>query len=568
MTVATVHHRQADPFRVIGLAICFGLVGAILLPYLLVVLDATGITGDSLAADAFAAATSASGLQTLRNTVMLVFPATIAALTVAAVLAWLNERTDARLGWLSEIMPVLPMFVPPIAGAIGWVFLAAPTAGMINVWARQIAAWFGVEIAGVFNIFSWQGLIVVYALYLTPYAYVSLAAGLRSIDPATEEAARVAGAGAWETMRRVTLPSLGPSIGGALLIVVAMGFALFSLPIVIGTTAGIDVLSVEIVRAMTRTFPADLATAYGYSALLIIIVGGAWLAQRKLSSGLGFATIGGRGVRQDLMSLGPLKWVARAVMLIYLALTSVLPVLGLLTVALQPFWTPNIDLSNLTLQNFEAVLSRGTVGGALRNSVLIGAAVATVGMFVAAAVAFFTLRRRSRLGTAVDGVTKLPAAIPNIVTALAILLAFAGPPFRLGGTFLILFLAYIVVYFPHASVNASAAFLQVGPQLREAASVSGANQGAVFHRVLLPLMLPGLAAGWAFLFVLVAGDVNVAALLAGTRTPVTGFVILDLFGNGTYPLLAALSVMMTALTTIVVTSMLIYTRHLGRRQSG
>src|SRR5690606_28083825 len=79
------------------------------------------------------------------NTVFLVVAASSIALVIGSLLAWANERTDARLGPLTDSLPLLPFLLPPVAGAIGWVLLLSPRAGYVNVWIRDIGGWFGVE---------------------------------------------------------------------------------------------------------------------------------------------------------------------------------------------------------------------------------------------------------------------------------------------------------------------------------------------------------------------------------------------------------------------------------------
>ncbi|MBN3586057.1 hypothetical protein JYB64_27050, partial [Algoriphagus aestuarii] len=92
----------------------------------------------------------------------------------------------------AEALPLMPLFVPAIAGSIGWVFLATPEAGFLNYWLRKLLALVGVHLqTGPLDIFTWPGLVFVYALYLTPYAYLAISSGLQSLDPALEEAAQV-----------------------------------------------------------------------------------------------------------------------------------------------------------------------------------------------------------------------------------------------------------------------------------------------------------------------------------------------------------------------------------------
>src|SRR5690606_30245437 len=183
--------------------------------------------------DGYLSAASALSLpelpRTVLNTVIVIGASTVAAVIVASVLAWLNQRTNARIGWVTDVLPVVPMLVPSIAGAIGWVLLAAPNAGFINVAARTVGGWLGFE-PPVFNIFSWHGLIFVYTLYLLPQVYLTVSTALRNVDPAIEEAARVTGSGPLRVLLTVTLPAVRPALMSGALLALVYGVALFSVP--------------------------------------------------------------------------------------------------------------------------------------------------------------------------------------------------------------------------------------------------------------------------------------------------------------------------------------------------
>jgi iron(III) transport system permease protein len=173
-------------------------------------------------------------------------------------------------------------------------------------------------------------------------------------------------------------------------------------------------------------------------------------------------------------------------------------------------------------------------------------------------------RSSRRSARVLDAGIKLPASVSNIVLAVGVLLAFAGPPFNLRGTQLILLVGYLVLYLPHGSVAADTAAGQVGPELTEASQVAGASAGRTFARIQIPLMVPGLAAGWALLFVRMTGDLTASALLAGTRNPVVGARILDVYQNGSYAEVAALSTVLVAVTGTVVALTLVWSRRRSR----
>ena len=97
---------------------------------------------------------------------------------------------------------------------------------------------------------------------------------------------------------------------------------------------------------------------------------------------------------------------------------------------------------------------------------------------------------------------------------------------------------------------------------------TGAGSGRTFRRVYIPIMLPGLIAGWALLFVRMTGDLSASALLSGTSNPVVGARILQVYAAGSYPLLAALALCLTIVTATVLLVVMGYTRRRTRVGAG
>ena len=265
-----------------------------------------------------------------------------------------------------------------------------------------------------------------------------------------------------------------------------------------------------------------------------------------------FATIGGKGSRAARVSLGRRRWPARVIMLGYLVAAAVLPLVGLFVVSLQSFWSADIEWGGLNFDAYREILDRPVLKEGLQNSLVLAAVCATVVVLVAVLITHLTVVRGGRGSRSLDAVLRSPAAIPHIVFALALIAAFGGPPFGWNGTLLILMAAYVVMYFPQANFYCTAALQQVGRPLIEASSVSGAGDTRTLRRVLLPLMIPAVISGWALIFVLMSGDITASAMLASTRTPVVGFVMLDQWTSGSYPTIAALGVTLTLISTTVV----------------
>jgi iron(III) transport system permease protein len=500
------------------------------------------------------------------STVIVVGTSATLALLIGSLLAWINERTDASFGAASEVLPLIPFLMPPIAAAVGWVLLFSPGAGLVNVAIRSISDSVGLHLArGPFDVYSWYGLILAYTVFQVPYVFLVVSAGLRNIDPALEHQSRVCGAGLFRTTFKVTLPAVAPSLGAAAMLAIWFGFALFSIPSVIAPNAGIDVLSLKLVTYLRNDYPPQLEKALGLGLIIVVFVGGAWLWQGRILRAGRHATIsGGQGTSKT--NLGRLRWPARLLFLGYVFISSILPALGLTLVALNGYWG-RMQWSKLRLDAFrEVIFNNERMQQSIINSFGLGLIGGVIAVGAAAVLTLYIQRSSGKvLPKIADGLIRLPAVISGFIIALGFVIAFSGPPFNLQTTLTILLLAYIVVYLPQALVATDAAASQIGRDLADASAISGAKMGRTFRRIQLPLMAPALVSAWALMYVRIMGELTVSPILSGTRNPVIGFNILEALNNGSYARLAALSVMLTMISMVVLVTVFGGVRWLTRR---
>lgn len=507
----------------------------------------------------------------LLETLVVTGVSSVVAMIIATVFAWLNERTDASMGWASRLLPLVPLMLPPIALSTGWFFLGHERAGLLNVGLRALTGALGIDWwaeAGPINIGTFGGLIFVYTLYLVPFAYLLVAAAFRNFDSSLEEASRVAGAGSWRTFRKISAPGIMPALAAAFFLVAVTALSNFSIPVIIGTVSRIDVLSVRIVRLVRDAYPARIDEAIILSLFVVLAVGILFWLQRRISARQRHVTIGGKGVYASRIPLGPWKWVARTLMVTYIAAASIVPLLGLFFVSLQRFWSSNITRNSFTLDVLKALFTSDTVTRkALQTSVALGIVGATLGILIATMLMLYVRQRKGGFAQFVDAAAKAPSAVSHTVVGLAMVIALTGAPFFLAGTLTILLIAYLVIYMPQAAISTGSGLDQVGGELLEASSVSGASQARTFFRVTLPLMRPALAAGWALLFVMMVGDLTASALLATNANPVVGFVIYDIFNSATYASLAAIACVVGTISFAVVCTVLVFSRGGARAQA-
>jgi putative spermidine/putrescine transport system permease protein len=114
-------------------------------------------------------------------------------------------------------------------------------------------------------------------------------------------------------------------------------------------------------------------------------------------------------------------------------------------------------------------------------------------------------------------------------------------------------ITFVYIWLPYMILPVEAALERVPRSFIEASADLGARPGETFRRVILPLAIPGLAAGSIFTFSLTLGDYIIPGLVGGSR-PFIGQVVYSLQGTaGNIPLAAAFAIVPIAVMGVYLT---------------
>lgn len=488
----------------------------------------------------------------LKNTAIVVLSSSAIATVVASLLAWLNERTDASFGTAGRVVPLIPFLMPALALPLGWLFLASPQAGLLNMTIRGGLKRIGIHLAsGPFDVYSWPSMIFLYSVFLVGFAYLVLASAMRGIDRGLEEAAKLAGARPPRILMSIVVPALRPAMFSAFLMCLIVSVVMVSVPITIGPGANITILSVQLVQLITTQSPPQYGQAFLLGLLLLVPVVIAWWLQRRTASRGRFAVIGGKAAAGRRLQLGRWRPVGQAIFLFYALVAVVLPILGLVYVAGLDFWTNQWPPQSWHLfSSIHKAVDDPVIRSAIKTSVILGIASGAV-LVATAHLLAYGQRLFPRLGQFVDALTKTPAVVAQILIAISLLVTLGAPPFDVDTKWL-LFIGYLVVFVPFASVITTGAQAQVGRELIEAAKIFGASDLRTFRSIVTPLLWPSLVAGFLLMYVLISGETNVSLILASTQRPVVGFVMLDLFNFASFPIVASFALVITAVNLVCI----------------
>jgi iron(III) transport system permease protein len=341
----------------------------------------------------------------------------------------------------------------------------------------------------------------------------------------------------------------------ALLIVGVRAVESFEVPALLGIPGGIWVFTSRIWRALGE-HPLDLGEAGAYAVVLLAMTTLGVVAAGRLSGrSRRFETLSGRRSAQRRIPLGRWRPAALAFVGAYVLVAVVLPVLALVYASTQPYYRAlSVEsLSGATFDNYAAVLTDSETLRSLGNSIVLAVGTATAVTLATAVVAWLVVRARVRGGSLLDSLVFLPIAVPGIVLGVALLAVYLRMPLPVYGTLWILLIAYFTRFMPYGMRYASSSMAQMARELEESAATCGARWWQTFRRVLLPLALPGLAAGWITVLVFSLRELSSSILLYSPGNEVLAITIWEQYENGQFPELAALGVLMVIGLVCLVT---------------
>lgn len=493
------------------------------------------------------------------NTLMLGVGTVVFAAILAVPLAALRAlfRVPGALLW--DALLLIPFMIPPYIAALSWIMTLQPRG-----YLEQLT---GVNLAGF--LFSVPGIMFLMALNTFPVVYFILARTFEAVGARYADVGRVFGAGAWRAFLRITLPLATPGLAASLLLVFAMTIEEYGTPAALGRRIGFDVLVTGIENRISE-WPIDLPGAATLSIVLVLMALAAFVLQRWWLMRRDYRIVGGKPQASDKRALG--HWTLPVVLLFAMvaSLATIIPIIAILASALSNTISGGLKPSNLSLQNFSELLNLGGGGlKALGNSLILGLTTALLAGLLGAVTAYAVVKGQGRFKTVLDGLSLTPNAMPGVVVAVGIILAWNQPwlPISPYNTPFILLLAYCCILLPQPVRYANAALQQLGDNLEAAARVCGARPLMTFWRIVMPLMLPSVITSMILVFAVASRELVASLLVAPVGFETIAVYIWQQFDQGSVGLGMAMAFCAIVVTTLVPLVLIALLRRLSRDQA-
>ncbi len=429
---------------------------------------------------------------------------------IAVPLAYLTVRFQFRGAILIQTLGVLPLVMPAFVGAAAMQLLFGRS-GSVNLILKDA---FGVTVPLMEGL---NGVIFVETLHYFPFILLNLSASLANIDSSMEEAAQNLGASGWRLFRKVVFPLAMPGyVAGASLVFIKVFDDL-------GTPLVLNVTNMLAPQAYLRVTSIGLEDPIGYVICVILVtfsigaMGGSWWFVKRRD----YALVSRGGVQapkrrlsawQSLLAYG---WIAGMLLLV------LSPHVGILLLSLSKVWSFTILPEQFTLAHYATVFTESKQ--MIWNTFLYCGLAALIDVFIGTAIAYIVLRTNLPGRQLLDHLVTVALAMPGLVLGIGYLRTFKGVELPFGGgaltaSWMIFVLAYAVRRLPYALRSCMAALTQVHPALEEAAENLGAGRWSTIRRVVVPLMMGGILAGFVTSFITAAAEISETILLTSRES--------------------------------------------------
>jgi iron(III) transport system permease protein len=422
-------------------------------------------------------------------------------LTLGIPLGFLLGRTDLKGRFFYGVLLFTPLLIPPYVLGIAW---------------TQVA-----------SIGGYDAIVLLLSATYLPIVVLLCSRGFRDVDAQTEEAALLKGP--VFALRRVTLPLARPSILTAALLVFVLAISDFCVPDFF-SFAGVQDGSFQVFATDVYFRWATLTDVEGATAAALPLVALAalcvlWIA--SLEGRRSYSSVRGSHHRPRNYALG--RWQPAAHLLLWgiwilgagvplfvLSRWAVIqpPEMNQLT-ALPADLPEGLAPSAPTLLN----LLRSPAGGDLLRSLLYSVAAVLLLLVLSLGPAAALSRRRTGRPLALV-VVLLPLAFPSLLVGMAQVHAFNHPgsfwdQWYRGGGLVILTLATRLI--PLGVLGLRASWVRLDPEIEQSSQLLLQGNWRRWHRILLPLLAPGMLATGLLCFGLAMRDLDVIVLLEGAQ---------------------------------------------------
>ena len=471
--------------------------------------------------------------QAALNTLLECICSTTASVLIGFLYAYCVVKGALPFRKFFAFIPLLHLVTPPFVGGLSFILLLGRQGFITHTLL-------GLDI----SLYGFWGLLIAQTLCFFPMAYMICIQTLQGINPSLEQAARSFGSSRFQIFRKITLPLALSGIVSAFLFIAVSVMSDFGNPMIVA--GRYKVLAVEIYTQLTGWVNAGTSAILGIILVIPSLI--LFYLQNRMTrkNMVKTATIGSKGAvlsDDDRSTPLPLR-IFSTLFCSFIALCVLAQFAAIIAGSFQKLWGINTSFTWAHIKNL------GRCKVELTNSIRFALEAAALSTIIACIASYIVYRTKSPFKRSIDTVIQLPAAIPGSLFGLALSLAAARLNFHNSPVLIVM--AITVGFLPFSYRIMSAAFSQIKTTLDDGARSIGASKIRVLLTILVPVAKGGLFNSFIYDFVRGVGTMSAVIFLISFKTPLASIKILNLAEQGFWGDAAALSLLLTIITFVVI----------------
>ena len=405
----------------------------------------------------------------LSNTMLLMVCVTIGSIFLGTLCAFLLERYRFFGKSFFEVAMSLPLCIPAFVSCFTWISLT-------------------------FRVEGFWGTIGIMTLSSFPLAYLPISATLKRLDRSLEEVSL--GKSQAYTFWHAIFPQLKPAIGSSLLLIALHMLVDFGAVSILNYQTFTTAIFQEYEMSFNNS-TAALLSAVLMAICSIIVLGETFFRGKQTLYN------SGKGVTRPY----PVKTLSLGKQCLTFGFFSSIFILSIGVPVIMLIYWLIVGTSLESAGDFSEFLS------AFSNSFIISELGALLTVICALQLVWDDVRYRSKLTIWIDRLPYLLHAVPGLVIALSLIYFTINYANSLYQTFLVIIVAYFMLYLPMAQTTLRALLEQLSDNIEKVGQSLGRSPFYIFRTLTLPAMLPGIAAAFSLVFLNLMKELTATLLL-------------------------------------------------------
>ncbi len=474
------------------------------------------------------------------NTLLLAAVVTVLATAIGVFLAYFTARFSFWGKAAIAVLPVTAILVPEVIVTQAWLMFLGNN-GFLTRFLRDV---FDIQLP---SLYGWGGLILILPLLYYTYVYLGTLAALKSFDSQLEEAAMSLGSSPLAARFNVMIPAILPAVASTSMVVFTLTIGNFATSTIIG--GKVELLAPLTYKAFLAETGGDPLMQSTLATVAIAIVALVLFVQRMTVGGRRYEMVQGRSwvpIRLRGASGAVLAAIAAVILI-----ASTLPLGMVAVMAFTESAGPVLRWGTFSLDNVVKVLTREPQP--ILNTIGYGAMACAIGVFVSVIVSVVIVKKKTVLTPALDYLVMLPMALSGTVLGIGMVTTF-GPAgiFNLSGTTAIIVLVFVIRRLVHGVRNASATLHAIPDSLEDASISLGVPPFRSFLNVVLPLMVPGIAAATVLTWVTIIGELSASLVVYSAGKETITIKVFQLMNTGLNAQAAAYGLILILLAVVPI----------------